>query len=253
VREFLKCPAAQINHWLLKRGIMKADVETFLKKIFNNTQLLLVPQVRYNAELKLAQLKTRAGDSDMDIVSASRRKDTFINPDLGLSSERLALRKAKLEATVCSLGKFDFTRPQDLRSLSGDGSIADFSVDASLANTIYRIEDPELDDEISDDDNEDKEDSEYQAASSKSRVVDFVMELPNGETSECLILSPHQQGVSSLRKSKKPTLDNTLTDVEMEESSYVGYRQFASELWSRAPEDYPTIFAILDILTNEYI
>ncbi len=196
---------------------MKADVETFLKKIFNNAQLLLVSQVRYNAEIKLAQLKTRAGNSDMDIVSASRQKDTFINPDLGLSSERLALRKAKLEATVCSLGKFDFTRPQDLWSLSGDGSIADFSVDASLANTIYRIEDPEMD-EISDDDNEDKEDSEYQAASSKSRVVDFVMELPNGETSERLILSPHQQGVSSLRKSKKPTLDNTLTDVEMEES-----------------------------------
>jgi hypothetical protein len=255
VQEFLKCPAAQINHWLLKRGMMKADVETFLKKIFTNAQLLLVSKVKYNAEIKLAQLKSRAGDSDMDIVTASRRKDTFINPDLGLSSERLALRKAKLEATVCNLGKFDFTRPQDLRSLSGDGSVAEFSVDASLANTIYRIEDDqELDDDVSDDDNEDKEDSDYQAASSKRGVhFNFEMELPNGETSARLILSPDQQGVSSLRKSKRLTSDNNSTDVEMEVASYVGYRQFASELWSRAPEDYPTIFAILDILTNEYI
>ena len=36
VHEFLKCPAAQIMFWLLKRGFVKADVETFLTRSFNN-------------------------------------------------------------------------------------------------------------------------------------------------------------------------------------------------------------------------
>lgn len=118
VSEFLKCPAAQVMFWLLKRGFDKEQVEAFLTATFNLEQLTLCTQARYNASIKLAQVST--SEDDMDIFTASQRKGSKINPDLGLTPERISIRQAQLKATVCNLGKFDFSKPQDLRTVGGN-------------------------------------------------------------------------------------------------------------------------------------
>jgi hypothetical protein len=89
VQEFLKCPAAQVMFWLWKQGFVKSDIESFLKHTFSNSQLSLVPKAVFNNEIKLAQIKTQS--VDMDIVTASQRKGTFINPDLRLMEEWIAI------------------------------------------------------------------------------------------------------------------------------------------------------------------
>jgi hypothetical protein len=256
VHEFLKCPAAQIIYWLLKCGFVKADVEAFLTRSFSNAQLLLCPKAKYNPEIKLAQVKTLSGD--MDIVTASRRKDTFINPDLGLSAERIAIRKAQLEATVCNLGKYDFSRPQDLRSLHGDGSVGEWSADGSLAASIYHVNDPAEVVDVDDDTVEEDEvvevvatETEPQSAADTTRKVQFEMVLPSGKTSTRLILPVHQQGASSLRQSKHSKSEESTPPNEID--NVVTYRQFAQGLWSRAPEDYTSLFAILNTLEKEYV
>jgi hypothetical protein len=255
VREFLKCPAAQVMHWLLRRGFVKADVEAFLTRIFNTAQLALCRNAKWNPDIKLSQVKTMSGD--MDIVTASRRKDTFINPDLGLSAERIALRKAKMASTECRLGLYDFSRPQDLRSLHGDGeSAADFSVDGSPAASIYRIKNGSTVDEEEDEETVEEDVDGDDEETDSQRKVQFDMLLPSGETSEKLLLPAARQGVSSLRKSTYNSSVGQLASEEEEEEevpNIVSYRRFATDLWSRAPEDYPTLFAILDTLEHEHV
>lgn len=86
VNEFLKCPAAQIMYWLLKRGFDKEQVKAFIRDSFNLAQCMLCAQARYNADIKLAQVDTK--EEDMDIMTASRRKGSIIKPDLGLTTHR---------------------------------------------------------------------------------------------------------------------------------------------------------------------
>ena len=254
VHEFLKCPAAQIMFWLLKRGFVKADVEAFLSRTFSIAQLMLCPAAKYNAEIKLAQVKTQSGD--MDIVSASRRRNTFINPDLGLSVERIAIRRAQLEATVCNLGKYDFTCPQDLRSLHGNGSVAEWSTDGSMGASIYRINTPDTAIDVEDEEESNDNESEGEAEGlvgppeSSSPRVRFNMVLPSGETSDRLILPANRQGVSSLRHRDK-AMD--VNEPATEQTQVVSYRQFATSLWSVAPDEYNVLFSVLDTLEHKFV
>ena len=266
VHEFLKCPAAQIMFWLLHRGFKKPDVETFLNKVFSRQQLQLCPKASYNDKIKLAQVK--ALDGDVDILTASRRKDNFINTDLGLSAERIKVRKAQLEATVCTLGNFDFSRPQDLRSLHGDGSVADWSVDQSLGASIYRVANSAAatEDDDDDDDGDDEDDDEdveiVDGATASSPQVRFAMELPGGGTSDTLLLPDQQQRHPPSQASATAaaaTATDTLTGGEMgEDDSQVSvrvatYRQFARTLWGHAPENYDVLHDMLNQLEFEYL
>ena len=82
VHEFLKCPAAQVMFWLLKRGFDKEQVEAFITAKFNLEQCTLCTHAKYNADNKLAQVSTgallygstRRGDVGYDCASTGNRR-----------------------------------------------------------------------------------------------------------------------------------------------------------------------------------
>ena len=265
VSEFLKCPAAQVMFWLLKRGFDKEQVEAFLMATFNLEQLTLCTQARYNASIKLAQVST--SEDDMDIFTASQRKGSKINPDLGLTPERSSIRQAQLKATVCNLGKFDFSKPQDLRTVGGNASIGQWSVDASLGKSIYQVggeadegEEEDGDDGEDEEDEEDEEsDDEVQIVEGntddeegRTRQVQFSMDLPGGRTTDTLVL-PDSRSVAPLLL---PSLQGTSEDmVDMQgvetEGADTPSGIFADALWNLAPENYKVLYVVLDQLDLE--
>ena len=273
VDEFLKCPAAQIMYWLLKRGFVKEQVEDFIRDSFNLAQCALCAQARYNANVKLAQVETK--EEDMDIMTASRRKGSIIKPDLGLTEERIKIRQQQLQATVCNLGKYNFSRPQDIRTVRGNASAGEWSQDASLGKSIYRLghcttgedvegnsdSEEEMDDEELDDDaaEEDVEGSGTASGGkiSGNRHVHFSMALPGGDESERLIL-PETEELTGLRFPGLHNIDiagppggTDSVDSEAMETEDTPSGRFASAVWNLAPENYKLIFGVLAQLELE--
>lgn len=274
VHEFLKCPAAQIMFWLLKRGFDKEQVEAFITATFNLEQCTLCTQSKYNADIKLAQVATM--EEDMDIFTASRRKGSKINTDLGLSPERISIRQAQLKATVCNLGKFDFTKPQDLRTVAGNASVGEWSKDATLGKSIYQLGHPsdasnsstshmgsdgeeDDDDEVeiidtTEDDNPGEVERTGGMEGGIARTVHFSMDLPGGQMSDKLVL-PETREVAPLilpTLQRNPIMSETsdMQGVETEET-FTPSGIFAQTLWDLAPENYKVLFGILDQLESE--
>lgn len=273
VHEFLKCPAAQVMFWLLKRGFNKEQVEDFITATFNLEQCTLCAQAKYNANIKLAQVATV--EEDMDIFTASQRKGSKINTDLGLTPERISVRQAQLKATVCNLGKFDFSKPQDLRTIAGNASIGEWSKEATLGKSIYNvghlsegsndsgssnIKSEEDDDEIEIVDKVDAGNSGNNGAPTTGneggeRMVQFSMDLPGGKTSDTLVLPETRTAAPLLLPSlQRNPLRSEMSDmqgVETEESPPTPSGIFAQSLWNLAPENYRVLFGILDQLELE--
>ena len=271
VHEFLKCPAAQVMFWLLKRGFDKEQVEAFITATFNLEQCTLCTQAKYNSDIKLAQVSTV--EEDMDIFTASQRKGSRINTDLGLTPERISIRQAQLKATVCNLGKFDFSKPQDIRTVAGNASTGDWSKDATLGKSIYQVGhqsegsnastshmDSEDDDiEIMDNvdtgtsgEDDGADDGAY--IEQDTRTVQFSMDLPGGETSDKIVL-PDAPAVGTLLF---PSLRQNPTAAEVPDMQGVDTESpltpsgiFAQTLWDLAPECYRVLFGILDQLELE--
>ena len=263
--------------WLLKRGFVKEQVEAFITATFNLEQCTLCTQAKYNADIKLAQVSTM--EEDMDIFTASRRKGSKINTDLGLTPERISIRQAQLKATVCNLGKFDFTKPQDLRTVAGNASVGEWSKEATLGKSIYKLghssddsndalstshmgsdDDEEDTDEIEIIDNNETgnsgEDVESTVGMSggNNRAVQFSMDLPGGQTSDTLVLPEVCEVAPLLLPSlqRNPIMSDTLDmqGVETEEM-HTPSGIFAQALWDLAPENYRVLFGILDQLELE--
>ena len=271
VHEFLKCPAAQVMFWLLKRGFVKDQVEAFITATFNLEQLTLCSQAKYNSDVKLAQVSTL--EEDMDIFTASQRKGSKINTDLGLTAERISIRQAQLKATVCNLGKFDFSKPQDIRTVAGNASIGAWSDGATLGKSIYQIghtSDDALSNSHIDSVDDEEEDDEVEVIETSAtgtgvnmapddveggnRVVQFSMDLPGGQTSDTIIL-PGESTLSVL-----PTLQANLLMPEADSCDMQGVETeaghtpsgiFAQALWDLAPENYRVLYGILDQLEIE--
>lgn len=273
VTEFLKCPAAQIMFWLLKRGFMKAQVEEFLTATFNLEQLTLCSRARYNPEVKLAQVRT--AEEDMDILTASQRKGSKIHTDLGLTPDRIKIRQAQLAATVCNLGKFDFSSPQDLRTVRGNASSGEWSKEASLGKSIYQLgpggnsdsttEHDDDDDDGAHDDDHSNDEVQVDGAStmdgrdSLQRQVQFSMDIPGGTVSDRISL-PAARGL--LAPLFFPGVDverlavtGVSTDMQGVETEVHETPSgiFAQSLWNLAPENYRLLFFILDQLEREIL
>ena len=273
VHEFLKCPAAQVMFWLLKRGFNKEQVEAFITATFNLEQCTLCAQAKYNADIKLAQVATV--EEDMDIFTASQRKGSKINTDLGLTPERISIRQAQLKATVCNLGKFDFSKPQDLRTIAGNASVGEWSKDATLGKSIYKvglpsegsndggssnIESVDDDDEIEIVDNVDTGNSgEDEAPTAEKedgdRMVQFSMDLPGGRISDTLVF-PETRTVAplllpSLQRNPITSEVSDMQGMETEDTPPTPSGIFAQSLWDLAPENYRVLFGILDQLELE--
>ena len=274
VHEFLKCPAAQVMFWLLKRGFNKEQVEAFITATFNLEQCTLCAQAKYNADIKLAQVATV--EEDMDIFTASQRKGSKINTDLGLTPERISIRQAQLRATVCNLGKFDFSKPQDLRTIAGNASVGEWSKDATLGKSIYKVghasegsndggssnigSEDDDDDEIEIVDTVDTGNSgdDVAPAAEKEdgdRMVHFSMDLPGGRTSDTLVLPETRTAapllLPLLQRSPLTSGPSDMQGVETEETPPTPSGIFAQSLWDLAPENYRVLFGILDQLELE--
>ncbi len=266
VLEFLKCPATQIMYWLLKRGFDKDQVEEFIKDSFNLEQLHLCATSTYNNSIKLAQIKTN--EEDMDITSASRRKGSIINTSLGLTEERIKIRQAQLKATVCNLGKYDFSRPQDLRTVRGNASTGKWTTGASLGKSCYRVGQLEVgsSDEDSEDEAEERSEDEAPEANANepetgqegTRHVRFSMLLPGGTVSEQLVLpsesgtQPHFPGLQKVHDVNDSD-SSEMQGVETENCADTPSGKFATAVWNLAPENYKVLFGVLNQLETEVV
>ena len=250
VNEFLKCPAAQVMFWLLKRGFVKEQVEAFITATFNLEQLTLCSKARYNSEVKLAQVRTTV--EDMDIFTASQRKGSKIHTDLGLTPERILTRQAQLKATVCNLGKFDFSRPQDLRTVRGNASTGAWT-EASLGKSIYKVGNDPTDATVGDAEEEESEGEEVQYVppleEGHEKQVHFSMDLPGGGISDQLVLPEEREMVTLMLPGLQADGDTEMQGMETAEETPSGI--FARSLWLLAPENYRVLFAVLDQLDLE--
>ena len=114
VREFLKCPAAQITCCLMKRGVNKKSATNFAKKCFDHNQLLKVANAKYNSTLKLAYVK--ADETDMDIGMAAR-EDDFIDRFGHLTEQQIAEELAKDDPSNFDPALYDFEGGQSVTSI----------------------------------------------------------------------------------------------------------------------------------------
>ena len=116
VREYLKCPAAQVYFYLIKRGAVKAEAIAFTRRCFDHTQLQKVNKAKYNPALKLGYVKM--DNSEMDIGMAAR-EDDFIDRFGHLTKEQISAELKKEEEDKLDPAVYDFENGQSVTSIHG--------------------------------------------------------------------------------------------------------------------------------------
>jgi hypothetical protein len=256
-------------YWLFKRGFDKDGVETFIDGTFNLKQCTLEEKATFNDDIHLAQVKTK--EEEMDIAAASRRKGSIIDTSLGLTEDCIKIHQQQLNATVCNLGKYDFSRPQDLRTVRGNARTGAWTTGESLGKTIYRVAGMEtdnadsIDNSLGSDDEEDYDDEVedkdaveavgvcQSPRDDANRQVSFSMELPGGVESDHLSLPVAKCALLRFPGLQLANTEDKDMDGVEPEGADTPSGMFATAVWNMAPENYTSLFGILSQLEKEVI
>ncbi len=179
VREFLKCPAAQITCYLTKRGVTTKTASDFAKKCFDHNQLLKVVQAKYNSTLKIAYVKADA--TDMDIGMAAR-EDDFIDRFGHLSEEQIADELAKDNQGNFDPALYDFEGGQSVTSIHPGVKGPRRGTGVSIGKSLFSLA------SVAASEDELEEEVEDKAGIIPQRQVRFAMENEDGTEMEVLAL-----------------------------------------------------------------
>ena len=266
VKEYLRCPAAQIYYYLLKRGVRRVDADTVVKKSFSHDQLTLVKTAKYNKATKLAQVAI--AEEDMDIVMAAQQSDSFIDKLAHLSEAEVAAWKAKQtallkEATKTDPAAFDFDNGQDVTSIHAGVHHPQLGSGASIGASKYSVVTEKAPAGLG------FEDDEEAAADDTSHGVrvQFAMEREDGTEDNVLRLPGDDTGATGVDETaivvqidddeemEDMADDDDDEDEEVDEDDEDDdseiERTLAFLLWTAAPEDLRTIELLLDQLELE--
>ena len=135
VKEYMRCPAAQVYYYLLKRGVKRSDADKVVRKAFSHDQLSMVKAAKYNKATKLAQVVI--AEEDMDIVMAAQQANGFIDKLAHLTEKEAAAWKAKQalllkNAAVHDPAAYDFENGQSVTRVSHP------SMQASITQSLDR-------------------------------------------------------------------------------------------------------------------
>lgn len=241
VQAFLLCPGAQIYWYLLRRGYYKSDVDRLIRNTFNFEQQSLVADTKYNAQTRLAFIRS-GKDEFMDIIQASYNADSGIDPTAGLTEAQIKLRNSQKEAVVGTLkandiNYYNFDDGQSITTVhtkvpdDDDCSIAS----RSLGETCFEPED-----DTDEDEDEDAIDSEPTNRSNTS--VQFV----------------DLAGLAD----DPPTAQNNYISQDVDEETVIGEESediteeqdapcFTTEMWRHYGGFGPDMIVTLNILLTE--
>ena len=254
VNEYMRCPAAQVYYYLLKRGVKRTDAEKVVRKSFSHDQLTLVQAAKYNKATKLAQVAI--AEEDMDIVMAAQQAGSFIDNLAHLSEKEAAAWKAKQalllrNATVNDPAAYDFENGQSVTSIHAGKHHPKFGSGASIGASKYSVvteAPPGLN--LEDDD-------EPIDVTPPSGTVRFAMQREDGTEDDvlCLPMSTSNQNDAGMEDDEdmEDMEDMEEYDEEKEDSDEeVGFgKTLVCQLWMEAPDDLRTIDQLLDQLELE--
>ena len=253
VKEYLRCPAAQVYYYLLKRGVRRADVDRVVQKSFSHDQLALVKAAKYNKATKLAQVSI--SEEDMDIVMAAQQSDSFIDRLAHLTEEEAAAWKAKQlrllkDAGMSDPAAYDFDNGQDVTSIHAGIHHPKFGSGASIGASKYSIVTEAVPTGLQLGDEEEEEDLAVTTIAAKT-MVHFAMQREDGTEADVLLLPEH----TAPSKEDAEEQDGGMHDEEMvdhnedEEDDFD--KTLVCQLMLEAPEDLGTLEHLLDQLELE--
>ena len=267
VKEYLRCPAAQVYYYLLKRGVRRTDADTVVKKAFSHDQLTLVKTAKYNKATKLAQVSI--AEEDMDIVMATQQSDSFIDKLAHLSEAEKAAWKAKQtallkDATKSDPAAYDFDKGQDVTSIHAGIQHPQLGSGASIGASQYSVvtEKAPAGLELEDEEEETVEDTSHGvrvqfAVERDDGTEDNVLRLPGDTGTQhvetAIVLSDEEEGedeeMEDMAEDDDDEEDEEDEDGDDENSEIE--RTLAFLLWTEAPDDLTTIDFLLDQLELE--
>lgn len=243
VQAFLLCPAAQIYFYLLKRGYYKSDVERLIRNTFNFEQQSLIAETKYNADTRLAYIKSEK-DEFMDIIQASYSATSAIDSTAGLSEAQLKLRQAQKDAVVGKLkvgdiNHYDFDDGQSITSVHtkahDDGD--DISLASkSIGNTCFEPDDSDIDD----DDLSFEDAATDELTTNKSSSVQFI----DLSQLSCEPMSSPNNADTEMDVSESLGRERVI-NIEEDQAS------FATAMWKHCSGYAPDMMLILNILLTE--
>ena len=252
VKEYLRCAAAQVYYYLLKRGVKRAEVDRVVKKSFSHDQLALVKAAKYNKATKLAQVSI--AEEDMDIVMAAQQSDGFIDRLAHLTEEEAAAWKAKQllllkDAAKSDPAAYDFENGQEVTSIHAGKHHPQLGSGASIGASKYSIVTEAVPHGLQLGDDDEEEESAGITTAART-MVHFAMQREDGTEEDILRLpehhSPSDEGID---------VQEEMEDEEMEDLNEDDIDEFentlACQLMMEAPEDLSTLELLLDQLEIE--
>ena len=248
VKEYMRCPAAQIYYYLLKRGVKRTDADKVVRKAFSHDQLALVQSAKYNKATKLAHVAI--AEEDMDIVMAAQQADSFIDKLAHLTEKEVAAWKAKqallLKDTAANdPAAYDFDNGQDVTSIHAGKSHPKFGSGASIGASKYSVV-TEAAPGLQLDDEED----EVEEITPTQGTVRFTMEREDGTEDEVLRLPEATNAAVDVDdgEDNHSNVDADMEDMEEQSEDDEFEKTLACQLWMEAPGDLNTIDQLIDQL-----
>ena len=257
VKEYLRCPAAQVYYYLLKRGVKRSDADKVVRKSFSHDQLTLVEAAKYNKATKLAQVAI--AEEDMDIVMAAQQTGSFIDNLAHLSETEAAVWKAKQtlllkNATVNDPAAYDFENGQSVTSIHAGKHHPKFGSGASIGASKYSVVTeaaPDL--QLGDDD-------EVEIIIPPQGTVRFAMQREDGTEDDVLCLPAGSNNRADAddddHGQEDEDVDEDMEDIDgndEEDEDDEFEKTLACQLWMEAPDDLKTIDQLLDQLEIELL
>jgi len=247
VREYLKCPAAQIYYYLIKRGVTKDEADRVVMKCFNHAQVAQVKMAEYNKTTKLAHVATDEGD--MDIIAAAR-DGGFIDEFANMTPDQVAARK-KEQSLV--LGRHDpaaynFERGQDVISIHGGNAGPKLGSGASIGASQYSIVTRGKEGMNLLDDDEDEYTPTTDGTTATGTTVRFAMIDQDGVEQEVLRLPDDTTDHNDIMD-----LDSVENVEEDDDEDDPDAKLLTHMLWMAAPDDLHRLGCLLDHLELEIV
>ena len=255
VKEYLRCPAAQVFYYLLKRGVKRTDVDRVVRKAFSHDQLALVKTAKYNKATKLACVDI--AEEDMDIVMAAQQPNSFIDKLAHLTETEAAAWKAKQalilkNAAVNDPAAYDFENGQSVTSIHAGKHHPKFGSGASIGASKYSVVTeaaPGL--------NFEDEDEAANVPDPRQGTVRFAMQREDGTEDDVLCLpstnaTADDEEVAIVNGAEDEDMEDMDGNEEEEEEEEDEFEKtLACQLWMEAPEDLRRIDLLIDQLEIE--
>jgi hypothetical protein len=255
VKEYLRCPAAQIYYYLLKRGVKRTDADRVVKKSFSHDQLALVKTAKYNKATKLAQVAI--AEEDMDIVMAAQQPDGFIDKLAHLSEEEVVAWKAKQArllkaAATTDPAAYDFENGQSVTSIHAGKKHPQFGSGASIGASRYSVVTEAAPTGLALED----EDEVEEIVEPNTSLVRFAMQREDGTEDDVLLLpdSTHQVGNADDEEMEDTdNVDEEEEEEDEEEEDDEFEKTLVCQLMMEAPQDLRTLENLIDQLELELL